>query len=633
NTAISTTEAEYIAMSGCCAQILWMRSQLTDYGFDFNKLADIFTKALPRQRFEFILPRLGMKSMSPTTLKRLQEEEGIPTVAAAGQKDVNSQLHAHSLNLSLMNSKKTYNTASATLMYAVMIQDRHAQPEDTNELFPKLLEDLQIINEELAEYINSPSWNRPTFFNDDEEHSVQYKEYLANSSDSDIRQLIREGCCIEVCENQKKNIEDTLLELLEEVKNIVEQTTKCGTQPEYSLSMGYEHLSTIPETESEEVIKSSVKNLLPIPSEYEVASDDESECDVPVKDESSLVFMTFSNPIFDCNDNFTSSDDESLSDEDVLMKDFKVYSNLLFDDEEINSEIDPHCFNAESNLIESLSNRDTLFDSSPKFDYLEEFSGALMPTSIVDEERIRREHEEYISLMEKLFSINSYPRPLENFHANSIIENLPSSTIPVEDSDSPREEIDIFTGTDDLLPPGEVISPVINNIDELNEDECFKHEVRLMFLQMLKMTITFPSYLSFEIFYRIASILRKIVVYTLWTKYGIPLVGDVMTLIMDESHASRKCRSPVLWDEIGEIRLIGPELQGDIFQNVLEDSLTTTMILLARAITQRYSTPINNLLRSSSNTRNEAVVQADEVIIQSRNVGDDGRIARRSYNV
>ncbi|GJV96330.1 copia protein [Tanacetum coccineum] len=38
STAISTTEAEYIAMSGCYAQILWMRSQLKDYGFDFNKI-------------------------------------------------------------------------------------------------------------------------------------------------------------------------------------------------------------------------------------------------------------------------------------------------------------------------------------------------------------------------------------------------------------------------------------------------------------------------------------------------------------------------------------------------------------------------------------------------------------------
>ncbi|GKC19976.1 hypothetical protein Tco_1022126 [Tanacetum coccineum] len=37
--AISTTEADYIAMYGCCAQILWMRSQLSDYGFAFNKIS------------------------------------------------------------------------------------------------------------------------------------------------------------------------------------------------------------------------------------------------------------------------------------------------------------------------------------------------------------------------------------------------------------------------------------------------------------------------------------------------------------------------------------------------------------------------------------------------------------------
>ncbi|GJS45529.1 retrovirus-related pol polyprotein from transposon TNT 1-94 [Tanacetum coccineum] len=125
-TAISSTEAEYIALSGCCAQILWMRLQLTDYGFQFNKiplycdnksaialccnnvqhsrakhidvryhfikeqvengvlelyfvrteyqLADIFTKPLPRERFNFLIEKLGMRSMSPETLKRLAEE-------------------------------------------------------------------------------------------------------------------------------------------------------------------------------------------------------------------------------------------------------------------------------------------------------------------------------------------------------------------------------------------------------------------------------------------------------------------------------------------------------------------------------------------------------------------------------
>ncbi|GJU71903.1 hypothetical protein Tco_1263308 [Tanacetum coccineum] len=127
STTISSTEAEYIALSGCCAQILWMQSQLTDYGIVFNKiplyydnksaialccnnvqhsrskhidirhhfikeqvenrvvelyfvrteyqLADIFTKPLARERLEFIIKKLGMQSMSPETLTKLADEE------------------------------------------------------------------------------------------------------------------------------------------------------------------------------------------------------------------------------------------------------------------------------------------------------------------------------------------------------------------------------------------------------------------------------------------------------------------------------------------------------------------------------------------------------------------------------
>ncbi|GJV67959.1 hypothetical protein Tco_1483468 [Tanacetum coccineum] len=62
---------------------------------------------------------------------------------------------------------------------------------------------------------------------------------------------------------------------------------------------------------------SSVEDLVPTPSESADLSDGESECDVPVNDESSPTFATFSNPLFDSNDDFTSSDDESLSDEDI----------------------------------------------------------------------------------------------------------------------------------------------------------------------------------------------------------------------------------------------------------------------------------------------------------------------------
>ncbi|GKB17289.1 hypothetical protein Tco_0851212, partial [Tanacetum coccineum] len=98
STAISSIKAEYIALSGCCAQILWMRSGLTDYALGFNKiplyhfikeqvensvvglyfvrtdyqLADIFTKALGRERLDFLINKLGMRSMFLEMLKSLK---------------------------------------------------------------------------------------------------------------------------------------------------------------------------------------------------------------------------------------------------------------------------------------------------------------------------------------------------------------------------------------------------------------------------------------------------------------------------------------------------------------------------------------------------------------------------------
>ncbi|GJS08870.1 hypothetical protein Tco_0365666 [Tanacetum coccineum] len=70
------------------------------------------------------------------------------------------------------------------------------------------------------------------------------------------------------------------------------------------------------------------------------------------------------------------------------------------------------------------------------------------------------------------------------------------------------------------------------------------------------------------------------------------------------------------------------DYQGDVVQNTYEDPLTSAMILLARAITQRFSNPTNNHVRTSSNTRNQAIVQADRVQIQSKNSGNDGRNTR-----
>ncbi|GKD26344.1 gag-pol polyprotein [Tanacetum coccineum] len=73
------------------------------------------------------------------------------------------------------------------------------------------------------------------------------------------------------------------------------------------------------------------------------------------------------------------------------------------------------------------------------------------------------------------------------------------------------------------------------------------------------------------------------------------------------------------------------DYQGDVVQNTSEDPLTSEMILLAYSITQRFSNPTNNRLRTSSNTRNQAIVQGDRVNIHSKNSSNDGRNTRRSY--
>nr|GEX41244.1 hypothetical protein [Tanacetum cinerariifolium] len=214
--------------------------------------------------------------------------------------------------------------------------------------------------------------------------------------------------------------------------------------------MGDEHLDTISATESDEFIKSSVENLVPNPSE----SEGEHECDVPACDN----FTTFSNILFDADDDFSSSDNESFSDEDISKK---IYSNPLYDEEIISIKIDPHHFNVESDLLESLLNHDSsIISSSLKIDsFLDELAGELIllksiPPGINETDC---DPEEEIRLIKKLLYDNSSPRPPEEFiskNSNAAIESFSPSPIPVEDSDSFIEEIDLSFTPDDPMPPG-----------------------------------------------------------------------------------------------------------------------------------------------------------------------------------
>ncbi|GJZ94755.1 retrovirus-related pol polyprotein from transposon TNT 1-94 [Tanacetum coccineum] len=121
-TPMSSAKAEYVSLSTCRAQVLWMQTQLTNYGFHFDKipmycdskeavqhshtkhidvgyhfikeqvkkgivelffvgteyqLADLFTKALPEERFKYLVRRLGMRCLTPKELEVLANESAL----------------------------------------------------------------------------------------------------------------------------------------------------------------------------------------------------------------------------------------------------------------------------------------------------------------------------------------------------------------------------------------------------------------------------------------------------------------------------------------------------------------------------------------------------------------------------
>nr|GEX13737.1 hypothetical protein [Tanacetum cinerariifolium] len=221
-------------------------------------------------------------------------------------------------------------------------------------------------------------------------------------------------------------------------------------EPNNSLSMGDEHLDTTSKTESDEFIKSSVESLIPNPSE----SEGKYECDMPACED----FTTFSNILFDADYNFSSSDDQSFYDEDMPKK---IYLNPLFDEEIISMKIDLHHFNAESDLIESLLNHDSLIISSfLKIDYLlDEFVGELTLLKSISSgiNKTDCDPEEETRLIKRLLYDNSSSRPPKEFiseNSDTAFKSFSLFPIPVEDSDSFMEEIDLSFTSDDPMPSG-----------------------------------------------------------------------------------------------------------------------------------------------------------------------------------
>nr|GEU94310.1 hypothetical protein [Tanacetum cinerariifolium] len=263
-------------------------------------------------------------------------------------------------------------------------REKQHQPEDIQELLRKLLKDLQIIREELAYYINSLSWNCPAFYDDDDEYFIQYWEYLENSSKAITPVLPTE-------------------------------------EPDNSLSIGYKHLDTITEMESDKVIKSSVEDLVPIPSESEGISGD--TCDVPFYDNSPPldVLKDYLEIFSDSNDDCTSSDEdygEDINYVEASPPDFELVSL-----EEV-KDFDPEDGKTDTDIL--LKIKDDI-------------------------------------LHEKLLNINLLIAKIKYLNDNPTLDCMLKSPspfpIPVEDSDSFFEKSDTsFSYSDNSLPEFETFS-------------------------------------------------------------------------------------------------------------------------------------------------------------------------------
>ncbi|GKA39359.1 hypothetical protein Tco_0731910 [Tanacetum coccineum] len=271
---------------------------------------------------------------------------------------------------------------------------------------------------------------------------------------------------------------------------------------EDSLIMVDEHLSTIPKKESDEVITSSVEDLVPIPSKSKDTTGSVSDCDLPTCDDFSPInvyeenSVTFSNPIFDSNDDFTSSDDESLSDEDVPEDNMKIYLNPLFefDDECIFSDVHPlfdevlediECKDSyDSNLEESTllvtplsnANEDKCFDPGGVIDEIDAFLDMDISTDIKNG---YHDSEGDIIYLESLITDDTIP-------------NLPPDVFLDHDPKSLKDEPD----KDDL-------KSIVKNFDPgIYEKKFLQH----MYIYPLRIAIIFPSHMLSEFFFLISRI-------------------------------------------------------------------------------------------------------------------------------
>nr|GEY43891.1 hypothetical protein [Tanacetum cinerariifolium] len=336
--------------------------------------------------------------------------------------------------------------------------------------------------------------NEESFENPSNEIAVlnpnQEKEEPAQ--ESDIYQLIEE-CNTEICEEQKQNdlIESALnskrllinsssqhLDKKEhEVKNVVKQPSERGNRniqslqnfrvvhkrsisfntsrissihaiapilstkkPEHLLSMGYEHLSITPETESDEVTESNAKNLLPIPSKCEVTLEDKRECDLPIS-ENSPVCDIFSDSKIDDDISVYADDFEYIEYVEASLSDYEIVS-------------------VEEDVVQQE-------EKEVDLEYISQIQDIVLREKLLS----------IIRLISNIESLNDNPTPDCKFNSfksdNSFLDNFSPEfeTFCDHTEETRSEEVDLFL-SDNSIPPG-----IENFTDDPEGDISFLEEL------------------------------------------------------------------------------------------------------------------------------------------------------------
>nr|GEV44427.1 hypothetical protein [Tanacetum cinerariifolium] len=287
----------------------------------------------------------------------------------------------------------------------------------------------------------------------------------------------------------------------QEVKNVVEQPAERRTQPEYLLSMGYEHPNTTSEMKSDEIIKSGVEKLVPIPNKCEVTSEDKREYDMPVCENSSICVDHYE--IFSDDDDI-SSDDDDFEDIEYVEASLPDPEIVSVEEENVEEEVDlEDVFQIQEIILREkllsinrlIANIESL-NENPTPDYVLN-SSVLIPI-FEDPERLLNVVMNDISnnstndpLLEEVYLFialdNSIPPGIVNFGYDSegdicfLKELFIDDSIPFPNNESSESDFDNPSfprpppepPDDEFDSEPEVISAAMKNIDKFSKDECF----------------------------------------------------------------------------------------------------------------------------------------------------------------